>query len=74
MYGEGKTPMIEDLPDLRPISLYCASKLAAEAYINAYVDLYGIKVSMFRFANVVGKNEHRGVTPDFVKKLKVNTK
>ena len=74
VYGEGKTPMIEDMPDMRAISLYGASKIAAEAFINVYVDLYNIKASMFRFANVVGKNEHRGVTPDFVKKLKNNPK
>jgi UDP-glucose 4-epimerase len=69
VYGESPTPMEEDMKDMRPISLYGASKLAAEAYIHTYVDLYKINASIFRFANVVGKNEHRGVIPDFFRKL-----
>jgi UDP-glucose 4-epimerase len=67
-------PTPEDMPNLRPISLYGSSKLANEAFIYAYSDLYGIKAWMFRFANVVGKNEHRGVIFDLVKKLNANQK
>jgi UDP-glucose 4-epimerase len=73
VYGETKViPTPEDLGDMRPISLYGASKLAAEAFIIAYCSLYGMKAWIFRFANVVGKNEHRGVIFDFVKKLERN--
>jgi len=67
-------PTPENLPNIRPISLYGASKFANEAFINAYCDLYGLKAWMFRFANVIGKNEHRGVIYDLVKKLNVNQK
>jgi UDP-glucose 4-epimerase len=57
IYGVAKiTPTPEDASDMRPISMYGASKLANEAFINAYGDLYGIKAWMFRFANVVGKH------------------
>jgi UDP-glucose 4-epimerase len=74
VYGEAPIPMHEDMKDMRPISLYGASKLAAEAFIHSYVDTYGIKANIFRFGNVVGKNEHRGVIVDFIRKLKENSK
>jgi len=67
-------PTPENIPDIRPISLYGASKFANEAFIHAYSDLYGIKAWMFRFANVIGKNEHRGVIFDLLKKLNTNQK
>lgn len=72
VYGEGPTPMKEDMRDMRPISYYGASKLGAEAYIHTYANNHGIKASIFRFANVVGPWEHRGVIPDFIKKLREN--
>lgn len=73
VYGETKViPTPEDLGNIQPISLYGASKIAAESFIIAYCNLYGLKSWMFRFANVVGKNEHRGVIYDFVKKLEKN--
>jgi len=73
IYGITKVvPTPEDVPDIRPISMYGASKLANEAFISAYCDLYGIKAWVFRFANVVGRNQHRGVIFDFVKKLNDN--
>jgi len=65
-------PTPENVPNIRPISMYGASKLANEAFISAYCDLYGLKVWAFRFANVVGKNMHRGVIFDFIQKLKQN--
>ena len=75
IYGISKIkPTPEDVPDIRPISMYGASKLANEAFIHSYSDLYGMKSWMFRFANVVGKNEHRGVIFDFFHKLNKNNK
>jgi len=75
VYGITKiTPTPENVPDIRPISMYGASKLANEAFINAYSDLYGIKAWMFRFANVVGRHQHRGVIYDFIHKLRKNPK
>jgi len=66
------TPTPEDVKDIRPISMYGASKLANEAFIYAYTDLYGIKAWMFRFANVVGNHQHRGVIYDLFHKLRKN--
>jgi len=75
IYGETKeTPTPESVGNIKPISLYGASKLANEAFINAYAHLYGIKAWMFRFANVVGRNMHRGVIYDFVERLTKNPK
>jgi len=72
VYGEVESnrPLRETYGPLGPISLYGASKLADEGMITAYCHLYGFQSSMYRFANIVGKNQHRGVIVDFLKKLK----
>jgi UDP-glucose 4-epimerase len=67
-------PTPEDMADIRPISQYGASKLACEAFINAYCSLYGMRARIYRFANVVGKNMQRGVIWDFIHKLQMNPK
>ena len=75
VYGENAPlPTLETYTDYNPISQYAASKIAAETFIKAYVNIYGLRAWIFRFANVVGKNEHRGVIPDFIKKLSKNPK
>jgi len=71
LYGETKViPTPEDLPNIKPISFYGASKIAAEHFISSYCYTYGMQSWMFRFANVVGKRSTHGVVPDFVNKLK----
>ncbi|AAT43126.1 NAD-dependent epimerase/dehydratase family protein [Picrophilus oshimae] len=73
VYGEASImPTPESYGPCMPISSYGASKLANEAFISAYSHYYGIKASMFRFANVVGKNSTHGVIHDFIMKLKNN--
>ncbi len=73
LYGETEViPTPEDLPDIRPISFYGASKIAAEKFISSYCYTYGIQSWMFRFANVVGRRSTHGVIPDFVAKLQKN--
>lgn len=73
VYGLTKEiPTPENARSMKPISLYGASKLSNEAFIHAYSDLYGIKSWIFRFANVVGRHQHRGVIFDFFKKLNDN--
>jgi len=75
IYGEcGVYPTPETVTNVRPISLYGSSKLASEVFMHVYSDLYNIKTWIFRFANVVGRHEHRGVIPDFYRKLKQNPK
>ena len=74
VYGEATVrPTPEDYAPVQT-SLYGASKLACEAYAQAYTQLAPIKFWAFRFANVVGERCRRGVIWDFVHKLRKNTK
>ena len=50
-------------------SLYGASKLAAEAFTEAYSELNELRVCCFRFSNVIGTRCRRGVIWDFVSRL-----
>lgn len=71
VYGKAKVlPTPETYGPLAPISLYGASKLACEGLITAYNSLFGIEYYIYRFANVVGKNQTHGVILDFMKKLR----
>ena len=73
VYGERKDiPTPEDAPDLKPISLYGASKLAAEKLICAYHHTFGTKAWIYRFGNIIGPRSVHGVIYDFVNKLKEN--
>ncbi len=53
-------------------SLYGASKLASEAYMQAFSQFSEISSWSFRFSNVVGERMRRGVIHDFVRKLHEN--
>lgn len=52
-----------------PVSSYGASKLASEAILLAY-EQYGIDVTIFRPANVVGPDQTHGVGYDFMRLLR----
>ena len=70
VFGVAKVlPTLEEYGPLLPISSYGASKLSDEAMISAYSNYYGIRSTIFRFANIVGKNSTHGVIFDFIKKL-----
>lgn len=70
VYGNAtQVPTPETEPSMKQLSLYASSKMANESYIHAYSNLFGIKPHIFRFANVVGKYETRGVIHDFIQKL-----
>jgi len=72
LYGEAQVmPTPEDYYPVQT-SLYGASKLACEAYAEAYTEFSPIKFWSFRFSNVVGERCRRGVTWDFVHKLRRN--
>lgn len=72
VYGEPTViPTPEDYHGLQT-SLYGASKLAAEALIEAYVHYYGIEAETFRFVSLIGERYTHGVVFDFVNKLKAN--
>lgn len=73
VYGDAGEKLIEeDYPYKIPVSTYGAGKLASESLIAAYSSMYGIKGSVLRFANVVGRHQTHGVIYDFVNKLKKN--
>ncbi|MEM0158312.1 MAG: NAD-dependent epimerase/dehydratase family protein [Thermoplasmataceae archaeon] len=70
VYGEASViPTPENYGPYLPISSYGASKMACEGFISAYSHYYGIKGTIFRFANIVGKNSTHGVIHDFIHKL-----
>ncbi len=75
VYGEASIiPTPENYGPELPISLYGASKLANEGFIWSYFHYYGIKPTIFRFANIVGRNSTHGVIHDFIIKLKKDPK
>jgi UDP-glucose 4-epimerase len=72
LYGEAAVkPTPEDYGSSQT-SLYGASKLACEAYAEAYTEFAPVKFWSFRFANVIGERCRRGVIWDFVHKLMNN--
>jgi len=72
IYGEATViPTPEEYSPFQT-SLYGASKLACEAYAEAFTKFAPIKFWAFRFANVVGERCRRGVVWDFVHKLLKN--
>ncbi len=74
IYGESKELLTENFGPLFPISMYGASKLAAEGCISAFGENCGIQAWICRFPNVVGERFTHGVIYDFIKKLKKNPK
>lgn len=73
LYGEdAPLPTTENFCCYKPISLYAASKICAEILIHAFTEIYDIKATVFRFGNVIGKHQHRGVIVDFMNKLSKN--
>ena len=71
VYGATQTlPKHEDLPT-RPMSPYAASKLATEAYTNAYAHSFGLPTLALRLFNVFGPRQPAGhayaaVVPAFI--------
>jgi UDP-glucose 4-epimerase len=70
VYGEiGDADVYEDHGPLLPISTYGASKVAGEALLCSYTEVFDIPARCYRFGNVVGPRQVRGVGYDFVRKL-----
>jgi len=71
VYGDTATiPTPEDCPFPRQTSLYGASKLAAEAFIEAYAEGIGITTTVFRFVSNLGPRYTHGHVFDFVRSLR----
>jgi len=74
VYGEAtRIPTPEDYGPLVPISVYAATKLAGEGLISSYSGTFGLKATIYRFANVIGPRGTHGVIYDFIGKLRKNS-
>jgi UDP-glucose 4-epimerase len=70
VYGEAAViPTPEDAPFPIQTSLYAASKLAAEGFIEAYCEGFGIQGFIFRFVSILGERYTHGHVFDFYKQL-----
>ncbi len=73
VYGEPTVlPTPEDYAPLEPISLYGASKLAAEVLLRGHARSQPLTAVVWRLANVVGGGATHGVVYDLVRKLRAN--
>ncbi len=72
VYGEPDLfPTPESYAPLQT-SVYGASKLAAEAYTQAYAEYFGMRALTFRFVSWIGERYSHGVVFDFMNKLRNN--
>jgi len=70
VYGEPEIfPTPEDAPFPVQTSFYAASKLAAEALIEAYCEGFGIEGYIFRFVSILGERYTHGHIVDFYRQL-----
>jgi UDP-glucose 4-epimerase len=72
LYGEATVRPTPESYSPTQTSLYGASKLACEAYAEAFTEFSRISFWAYRFSNVVGERCRRGVIWDFVHKLLKN--
>ena len=72
VYGEPSAFPTTEGNELIQTSLYGASKLSAEAMIQAYCEYFDMTSYIFRFVSWIGERYSHGVIFDFVKKLKAN--
>jgi UDP-glucose 4-epimerase len=70
VFGDTPEVLHEDFGPLRPISFYGAGKLAAEAYLSAFVHQFALRATMLRFPNVVGPRSTHGAVYDFIGRLR----
>lgn len=69
VYGDPViTPVPEHYPPM-PLTLYGATKLAAEKVINAYTNNFDLTCGVFRFTNVYGPGQVNGLIPNVVRAL-----
>ena len=73
VYGEARViPTPEDHPFPVQTSLYAASKLAAEGFIEAYCEGFGMQGIIFRFVSILGERYTHGHVFDFYKQLRAH--
>lgn len=70
IYGEPEVfPTPENCPLPVQTSMYGASKLGSEGFIDAYCEGFGFQAWIFRFVSVLGERYTHGHVFDFFKKL-----
>jgi len=72
VYGKRVTGRTDESAPLQPVSVYGATKVAAETLIQTYNRLYGIPFFIFRFTNVYGPNQEGGLYQIFSERLLKN--
>lgn len=71
VYGEAAVfPTPENAPFPIQTSLYAASKLGAEGFIEAYSEAFGMQAFIFRFVSLLGKRYTHGHVVDFYNQLR----
>lgn len=73
IYGEAPcipTPESASIPI--QTSLYGASKMAAEGFIEAFCEGFGIRAFIFRFVSILGERYTHGHVVDFYKQLRTH--
>ncbi len=70
VYGEPEIFPTPESTELLQTSVYGASKLSSEAYIEAYCEYFSMNTYIFRFVSWIGERYSHGVIFDFLKKLK----
>ena len=73
IYGEASripTPENAEMPI--QTSLYGASKLAAESFIEAFCEGFGMRAFIFRFVSILGERYNHGHVVDFYKQLQAH--
>jgi UDP-glucose 4-epimerase len=73
VYGEAScipTPENASMP--LQTSLYGASKLAAEGFIEAFCEGFGMQAYIFRFVSILGERYTHGHVVDFYKQLRIH--
>ncbi len=73
VYGDVKSLPVQENVALHPISPYAASKVAGEAYCNAFASCFGLETVALRFFNVYGlrsgDSPYSGVITKFLHKI-----
>ncbi|MFB6145781.1 MAG: NAD-dependent epimerase/dehydratase family protein [Candidatus Nanohaloarchaea archaeon] len=72
VYGEDAEIPTPEEHVFDPISMYGATKAAGEHFAKVYSQIFDLDITLLRLANIVGSRAEKGVTYDFVQKLKAN--
>lgn len=73
VYGEAEIiPTPENHPFPVQTSLYAASKLAAEGFVQAYCEAFGMQAFIFRFVSILGERYTHGHVFDFLRQLRAH--